>query len=162
MIRENENSSAKFSTEKINGVYKNQINNNDKIGLWNILADNKTFKRDTTLVSENSFVKLELISETELKASLIENDSIIKNIEFKGKIVGDYFSINKKFLLIPIPALLFLKERKTIIGNNENGNLILTRGIKNGGWFLLFAADSGGITSYEFEQKKTNHNNVYN
>ena len=94
--------------------------------------------------------------------SLIENDSITKSMIFKGKIVDDYFSINKKFLLIPIPALLFHKERKTIIGIKKNGNLILTRGYKNAGWVLLFSTDFGGISSFEFEQKKTNHNTVYN
>lgn len=37
----------------------------------------------------------------------------------------------------------------------------MTRGYKNGAWFLVMAADFGGISSYEFEQEKTNHNTVY-
>lgn len=99
-------------------------------------------------------MKIELIKETKLRASLIENDLITKSIEFKGKVTDGYFSLKKKFLLIPIPALLVHRERQTIIGNNEKGNLILTRGYKNGAWFLVMAADYGGISSYEFEKEK--------
>jgi len=150
LIAESENKATEFSTEKINGVYQNRIGNNDRIGLWNLLADNKSIKGDTTLVAENSFVKFELMSETELKVSLIESDSIIKTMEFKGKIVDNYFSINKKLVLVPIPALYFHRERKTIVGNNENGNLNLTRGYKNGAWFLFMAGDFGGISNYQF------------
>lgn len=154
MIAESENKTTDFSAEKINGVYQNRIGNNERIGLWNILADNKSIKGDTTLVAENSFVKLELMSETQLKVSLIENDLIIKSMEFKGKIVDNYFSINKKLVLVPIPALYFHRERKTIVGNNENGNLNLTRGYKNGAWFLFMAGDYGGISNYQFERIK--------
>lgn len=154
LIHESKNTPVEFSVERINGVYKNQIGNNTDRGLWNILADNKTFKGDWTVASENSFVKIELINETELKVSLIENDSITKSMELKGRVTNAYFAVKKKFLLIPIPALLVHKERQTIIGNNEKGNLILTHGSKNSGWFLIMAADSGGISSYEFEQKK--------
>ena len=99
-------------------------------------------------------MKIELIKETKLRVSLIENDLITKSIEFKGKVTDGYFSLKKKFLLIPIPALLVHRERQTIIGNNEKGNLILTRGYKNGAWFLVMAADYGGISSYEFEKEK--------
>lgn len=154
LINESKNIPAEFSTERINGIYKNQIGNGNRIGLWNILADNKTFKGDWSLVSENSFVKIELIKETVLIVSLIEDDLITKSMEFKGKVTDGYFSLKKKFLLIPIPALLFHRERQTIVGNNEVGNLILTRGYKNGAWFLIMAGDYGGISSYEFEQKK--------
>lgn len=154
LINESENIPVEFSIERLNGVYKNQIGDDTYVGLWNILADNKTFKGDWTKVSENSSVKIELLSETELRVSLIENDLVTKSMEFKGKVTNGYFSLKKKFLLIPIPALLFHRERQTIIGNNEKGNLILTRGYKNGAWFLVMAADVGGISSYEFEQKK--------
>lgn len=123
------------------------------MGLWNILADNKTFHGDTSQVNENSYVKLELTSETKLRASLIENDTLLKTMNFKGKVVDDYFSIKKKLILIPIPALVWYRERKTIIGNDKNRNLILTRAKKNGAWILFMAADGGGITSYEFESK---------
>lgn len=153
LISESENVPVEFSIKKLNGVYKNQNGKDTTIGLWNILADNKTFKRDSTLVSENSFVKIELISETEMKVSLVENDLVKKSMEFKGRVTNGYFSLKKKFLLIPIPALLFHRERQTIIGNNEKGNLILTRGLKNSGWFLFMAAEFGGISSYVFEQK---------
>ncbi|MBQ0767977.1 MAG: hypothetical protein KBT58_01705, partial [Bizionia sp.] len=106
LINQSKNLPAEFSTERINGVYKNQIGNDKYKGLWNILADNDTFKGDFSLVPENSFVKIELTNETELKVSLIENDLVTKTMEFKGKVKDEYFSLNKKFLLIPIPALL--------------------------------------------------------
>ncbi|OIQ22365.1 hypothetical protein [Lacinutrix sp. MedPE-SW] len=154
MIAESENKSTEFSAENINGVYRNKIGDNGKTGLWNILADNKTFKGDTTAATKNSFVKVELISNTELKASLIENDSITKSMLFDGEIVDNYFSIKKKMILVPIPALFFHRERKTILGNNKNGNLNLTRGYKNGAWFIFMAGDYGGISNYEFERIK--------
>lgn len=152
LISKSESKSIEFSIKKLNGSYSNQIENNEKVGLWNILADNKSFKGDWNKVVENSYVKFEMNSETELKVSLIENDSIIKKMELKGKIVNDYFSIKKKFLLIPVPAFLFLRERKTIIANDAKGNLILTRGYKNGAWFLVMASDFGGISSHEFKR----------
>lgn len=154
LIGESKNTAIEFSSKNINGIYKNQIGNDEGSGLWSILEDNNSLKINTSKVLENSLVKLELISETRLRTSLIENDSIIKTMEFKGKIVDNYFSINKKFLLIPIPALLFHRERKTIVGNNEEGNLIVTRGYTNGAWFLVMAAEYGGISSFEFELKK--------
>jgi hypothetical protein len=103
-------------------------------------------------VLENSFVKIEVIDDTTVKATLIENDMPSKHMEFRGKIVDNYFSIKKKLLVIPIPALFILRERKAIMGTNKEGNLIITRANKNGAWFLVMAADSGGISSCEAEK----------
>lgn len=154
MIAKSENQSTEFSAENINGIYQNRIGNSNTVGLWNILADNKTFKGDTTPVTINSVVKIELLSDTELKASLIENESITKYMLFSGKITGNYFSIKKKLIVIPIPALFFHRERKTILGTYKNGNLNVTRGYKNGAWFLFMAGDYGGISNYQFERIK--------
>lgn len=154
LIAESKKKSTEFSTKNLNGVYQNLINSNSKIGLWNLLADNKTFKGDTLAPNKNSYVKLELISNSKLKVSLIENSLIVKDMEFDGKIVDNYFSIQKKLILIPVPALFFHRERKTILSNDTNGNLNLTRGYKNAAWFLFMAGDYGGISNYEFERIK--------
>ena len=153
LIDKSTNTPTKFSKEKINGIYKNRIEGYTRTGLWNILADNKSFQLDTTAVQENSFVAIKLVDDTTIRATLIENDTPSKQMEFKGNIVGNYFSIKKKLLLIPIPAIFLYKERKTIIGTNSNGNLIITRANKNGAWFLVMAADSGDISSCEIEKK---------
>lgn len=77
-----------------------------------------------------------MTSSNELKASLIINDSIQDTLVFDGKILENHFSIKKKMLLIPIPALLFHRERKTILGNDHNKNLVVTRGYKMQDGFL--------------------------
>jgi len=99
-------------------------------------------------------VKIDLINDTKLKVSLIENDMELKSMEFEGKIIDEYFSIKKKLLLIPIPFFTLHRERQTIIGNNDKSDLILTRGYYNAAWFVVMAADNGGISSYDFERKK--------
>lgn len=73
---------------------------------------------------------------------------------FKGEVVDNYFSIKKKMIVVPIPALFFHRERKTILGSHKNGNLHLTRGYKNASWFLFMAGDYGGISNYKFERIK--------
>jgi hypothetical protein len=156
LIAKSENHPTDFSKKNIDGRYQNKIDESTRRGLWNILAENISFARDTTKVFDNSSVQFELVDEKTLNINLLLNDSVAKSMELSGKIKNGYFSIKSKFLLIPIPALLFYRERKTIIGNDTNGNLILTRGYKNGAWFLVIASDFGGISSFEFERIITN------
>ncbi len=153
LVKESKNQAVKFSIDKLNGLYKNKINVLEKNELWNILADNYRLKGDDRYTLDNSLVKLEVINKRKLKASLMENDSIIESLLFKGKITGKYFSINKKLFLTPIPALYLHSERKTILGNNKDGDLIITRGFKNAAWIIILTSNFDMIDNIKFEKK---------
>ena len=145
LISKSKYQAVDFSKENLSGKYQNVIV--EKSALWNILAEAKSIDKDTTVISENSILEFYFVNDKKLRVDLIENDSIVKSMILDGKIKDDYFSIDKKLFIIPIPAVFILRERKFILGNDRDGNLILNKGTKDGAWILIMASDHGGISS---------------
>jgi hypothetical protein len=136
---------SRFSVSDLNGNYVNSGDDNYNT-LWNILTNFKSSKRDTFDISEKAVINLRFESEDKLVITAFENDRLLRKVEIKGKMKGDYFSIRRKLFLIPIPFLYFHQETKGIIGKAQNSDMIVKYADFNAGWILVFAA--GGLNGY--------------
>ncbi|WP_194852059.1 hypothetical protein [Nonlabens antarcticus] len=130
-----------FSNDKINGLYQNLIPGDDRNSLWQDLYKNKSHK-DLIFNAERTQVELILMSKKRLKANLYRKGRLEDSIELKGKIRNGYFVINRRVSTFPLPIFFLYAENKTILGNDDLGNLILVQGQNN--QFLIMFALSGG------------------
>jgi hypothetical protein len=137
-----------FTKGNIEGTYTN------KNKLWNRLSNFNIYTTSENDSIANTFVKLELIDRTKLKATLIKRDSILENKIFEGKIVDNYFSVKRDLYLLPIPFFYFRDESKIIIGINDKNNLVINGRRDDGYVFLIFFGGGINQASFEFEKIK--------
>lgn len=148
LINESKITPIKFTKENIDGTYEN------KNILWDKLSNFNIYKTSGNDSIEKTFVKLELMDKTKLKASLIKKDSILENKILEGKIVNNYFSVKRNLYLLPIPFFYIRDESKIIIGINNENNLVIN-GIRDDGYvFLILFDGSRKQASFEFERIK--------
>lgn len=96
-----------------------------------------------------------MLDSTMIQIELIDKQghTVLKRLKLKGKVEDDLFSIDRNLKLIPFWPVFYLhRERKTLIGNSPDGELIVTTGYTGGAVILLFAADRNYISTYQFEK----------
>ena len=103
---------------------------------------------------DSLFTKIEYDGNKKLKISLLKTDSLITSFSVKVKNNGNYLSLKRKFLLIPIPFIFFVhKQRKAIVFNNEEGDLVIINGESQLIWVLI-ANGNNFFHVNEFKQAK--------
>jgi hypothetical protein len=154
--KENSVPMTEFSKTNFDGIYSNKIENLhfEKFGLWNLLIRSYSSKADTIITDNNMLVKLKMANENLVNVQLIRNDSTISEFNLRGKIDGEYFSVKRKYFLLPIPALLLHFETKNLIGNSKDGNLVIMHGHYREAWILIMAGGAGGISQNQFRKEK--------
>jgi hypothetical protein len=145
-----------FSKENLEGIYLNRCDTEDNNKLWKELYYSyHLFKADKTDIPEKTFVKLELNNPKNLTVTLISTEGeILNSFSLKGKIIDKYFSVKRNFFLIPIPAIFLYRERKILIGNSKDGNLILAGNDTGFAWILIISGgNSPFVTDYKFDKR---------
>lgn len=152
MMFDNKENKRAFSTQEFNGLYSNVDTSHKSLHLWNLLARN--YKKKAELIKTDSLmkVKLNLVNDEILSIQLISKDSILSEMTLKGKIENSFFSIRRKYFLLPLPLLLLHFETKNLLAISENGNLFLIHGYKRDGWILIMAGGSGGVSTWHFNK----------
>jgi len=137
-----------FSKDNLNGLYENAVPEDNRNSLWQDLYKNESHK-DLVFNASNTQVELKLVSDELLKVILYRRGYKEDELELEGKIKNGYFVIDRKLILIPIPILYYHSENKTIIGNDEEGNLVLVQGQMTEFVFLfsVFGGDSDVISA---------------
>lgn len=130
-----------FSKDNISGLYENAIPDDPDNSLWEDLYKNKSHK-DLIFNSERTQVELVLVSEKLLKANLYRRGTLEDSIVLKGKIKNGYFVINRRVSTFPLPIFFLYAENKTIVGNDDQGNLVLVQGQMNE--YVVFLSIYGG------------------
>lgn len=142
-----------YSKSRIEGTYLNIIEGHDykDFGLWNMLARSYDNNLDTVSTTNEMTVRLQFTDSDILNVSLLKNNTVLKEFELKGKVDEEYFSIKRKYLLVPIPFLTIYSDTKNMLAITVNGNLNLLHANKHILW-LIMAGGGGGIGSYEFQK----------
>jgi len=156
LIRENNFPTKNLNIKNLSGIYSNNLKKENSLMLWKTLKSSHTFKNDT-LVYSNSFVELTLFDNENLNVKLLNkaDSKIIEEFNLRGKIKGDFFSIDRNLTLIPFPPIYYLnKESKTLIANDDFGNLIVVKGQVREGMVLFMAGGNKGVSNYKFERIK--------
>jgi len=138
-----------FQKESFEGLYENAVPEEEgNYSLWQDLYKNMSFK-DQAFNADFTQVELELVSDKLLKANLYRRGRLEDSIELKGKIRSGYFVVDRKLTLIPLPIFYYQKELKTILGNDNEGNLVLVQGkMTEYVYFLsLFGGDRDTVTA---------------
>ena len=150
----NLNKMADIYKSTIDGTYSNKIEGGkwETFGLWNLLIRSYNKKVDTVEVNNNMLVRLDMVSPDRLSVSLIDNHQVLSEFQLQGKIDDEYFSVKRKYFILPIPFLYLRFEAKNMIGTTTDGSLIIMHGYKREGWLLIMAAGSGGISENKFQR----------
>ena len=154
LIRENDFETSAFINQSINGIYNNGLNDSLPKNLWATLKSSYTEKTDTINL-ENNNVKLTLLDNENLNVQLLNksNDYVIGEFNLKGRIKGNFFTIDRKLTLYPfIPVYYVNMETKTILGNDLNGNLVLVTGSVNEAMILMVAGGNRHVQNHKFNR----------
>ena len=154
LIRENDFETSGFDKQKLNGIYDNGLNDSSPKNLWATLKSSYTEKTDTINL-ENNNVKLTLLDNENLNVQLLNksNDYVIGEFNLKGRIKGNFFTIDRKLTLYPfIPVYYVNMETKTILGNDLNGNLVLVTGSVNEAMILMVAGGNRHVQNHKFNR----------
>lgn len=153
MIENREISPVKYSQVNLNGEYVNNLNEDKRIELWKTLYKNYSFKTDTTK-TDGTHIKLNIIDNETIDVQLLKENKRINGFKLKGKISNEYFEIEKNQKLIPIPFCYLNSYTKTLLGNDELGNLIILQENVKYAWIFIFSAGGGGIHNFKFDRIK--------
>lgn len=132
---------ALFDKSQLEGLYENAVPDDPNYSLWEDLYKHKSLKK-IAFDPYRTQVELVVLSEKLVQANLYRSGMLEDSIQLKGKIKDGYFVVNRKFFLLPLPIFYFYKENKTILGNDIEGNLILTQGHQD--YYVLFLTLTGG------------------
>jgi|GEM_PF-1812770 len=143
LIRQNTAVPETFSVSLLNGRYKNVDTANTYSSystLWSDLYFCKTFK-NTTSGSAEAIVVLDYDNDKELKVTLVEDSIVVNQIELKVKRHGDYLSVRRHLLLIPIPFVWYRHhEAKMILFNDQSGFMQIAFARSQFVWTLMGAS----------------------
>ena len=145
-----------YNLENINSKFEN-IYPKDTTAfrtLWQTLYLCKTFKKDTTKISQNQRITLKYDGKKYLTVSLSKNDSVINKFTLKAKKYEDYLSIKRNWLLIPIP-FIFFKDfyYKAMISNDKNGDLMVKVNSDQSLWILIMAGGVNSTNTLKYKKK---------
>ena len=147
---------AKFDIANFNGNYVNKADSNTVGYLFSDLHPENIFRKNKKYPSKQAIINLKFDGKKTLTVTTIDNNAIFREVKLKlkGKIKGNYFSVRRKLLLIPIPMLFYIhQENKILLGNDKNGNLILKSGFSNTIFILIIGGDNG-ISQSQFKKIK--------
>lgn len=136
---------TKNNVNLINGTYCILSNKSDpcyRNTLWKQL-----FWTDKDSINDwkNSIVKLEVLSKSEIKASLINNNIIIHSSSMKYSIKNGHIYFRRNFRLKGVPFILFtIWQSKCRIALNSDNQLNCDIRSLYGGFLFIFGAETGG------------------
>ena len=146
-----------FSFNAISGSYLNEASNKTFTNsLWKTLYECKSLHKDTTNISKNTIVNLSFNEQGNLIVKAISDSVELNSIELKGKIYEDYFSMDRKLILIPFPFIYYrISERKVFLGSDSNGNLIVKSSLDEFLWIFIMSGGHDWISSEKYQKQIT-------
>ena len=129
LIRNSKYQAVTFSKQHLNGIYEFDRR------LWNQFNRlSKTKNIITTDTLSNATLHLKVNDKNELSVEIYLDKNPLHKVILKGKPMENYFSLKRKFILVPFfPVLYFHRDLKILLGNDAEGNLIILYGGTNGG-----------------------------
>lgn len=105
----------------------------------------------------NYFGSIEIhnISNSKIKISYIDENNFVSTRILKGKVHNGFFLVKRKLKAIGIPGIFFIyRERRIMLGINDEGDLIVKTGKYDFGNVFLFTG--GGINVVRYTYPKVN------
>lgn len=130
-----------FLNESINAIYdnKNVIEKyyNNLPDLLSVLYKPK-LKEAINRELDSLKTKIEYDERNQLTISYVDTNETKKKFTLKVKNKGNYLSVRRKLLLIPIPFVFFIyRNYKALIFNDQEGNLHIINGKSIFGWIFI-------------------------
>lgn len=110
----------------LTGLYENQVPDDFENSLWNDLCLHNSEKVHD--VSEGNQVFIEYINDKEIKVELYQNTTLLDRMILPGKPKEKYFMIRKGSHFFTLIIFTSKVSKKTILGNDANGDLLLSQG----------------------------------
>lgn len=115
-----------LTKELLTGLYENKIPDDFENSLWNDLCLHNSKKVHD--VSEGNQVFIEFTEDKEIKVELYQNSILLDTMTLPGKPKKNYFTIRKGSHFFTLIILTSKVSKKTILGNDANGDLLLSQG----------------------------------
>lgn len=146
-----------LSTEKFNESYKNKAQLSEQ-NLWSILekyTKKSYLKTSLRYIPDDATINLYFENKKTLLVSAFKNERLLEQMIIKGKIrKNKYFSLRRRFFMIPIPFLFFHNESKGILGIDKDKNLVLKDGHEEGIWLLIMANGFKQVDLHKYPKLK--------
>lgn len=140
-----------YNISTINGNYINFNNNNS---LWDIISSNQKVQSKKHSLTDSAIVSFTHLSNRIIEAKLHDQSKLIDSILIKGSMKENYFSVKRKFLLIPIPLICYIhKETKLLMGKNHHDSIIIKKGDIQFFWIIRSGGRQPHITNEYVFQK---------
>lgn len=120
--------------EVLTGLYENKIPNDDVNTLWNDLCLHFPKKRQN--IAKGNQVYISYNGTDELTVELFEYDDLIDTMVLKGKAKDKFFRVRKGSHFFTLVLITSIQSKKTIIGNDANGDLLIAQGSSHKIMFL--------------------------
>ncbi len=127
--------------ETINATYENKnLTEEYYNNLPNLIREQYkiNIKEDSNRDLDSLKTKIEYDGQSQLIVSFIDTSQTKQEFKLKVKNNGNYLSVKRKLMLIPIPFVFFIyKNRKAIIFNDQEGNLHIINGESQFIWVFI-------------------------
>lgn len=103
-------------------------------------------------------IEIHSISNSKIKVSCTDENNFISTRILKGEIHNGFFLVKRKLKAIGIPGIVYIyRERRIMLGINDEGDLIVKTGEYDFGNVFLFIG--GGIDVVRYTYPKVNLSN---
>lgn len=113
----------------LTGLYENQVPDDFENSLWNDLCLHQSKKVHD--VSEGNQVFIEYINDKEIKVELYQSTTLLDTMILSGKPKKNYLTIRKGSHFFTLIVFTSKVSKKTILGNDANGDLLLSQGFSS-------------------------------
>jgi hypothetical protein len=149
---------SKSNSSSLNGHYRNYSNDTsltEKITLWNVITPRKKmYAYDTSTTYKSANVELFLKNNKTLIARLYNEDKLINEKKFKGRIKDGYFSSRRRINYFGLPFLyLTYFDYKFQIGKDSSNTLLIDAGNGRFGWILIMTGGNTETYNFKFQPK---------
>jgi len=126
------------------------VNLNDKetivtTVIWHYF--NNADSKDTALLGQATHIELQLLDNKSLRATLHQNDVVLREVTLKGKLKNGYFRTKHDFKLKGIPPFYWTTtSSKTQFGLGSEGQLYIDTAGETNGSILIIMAGTPGFT----------------
>lgn len=110
----------------LTGLYENRVPEDFENSLWNDLCLH--YPKKVHDVSEGNQVFIEYTEDDKVVAELYQFGRLIDTMTLPGKPTDNYFSIRKGSHFFTIILITSKVSKKSILGNDANGDLLLAQG----------------------------------
>lgn len=115
-----------LTSSMLTGLYENRIDGDNENSLWNDLCLHNPDKKQN--IADGNQVFISFNNDREITAELYQENRLLDSMALKGKAKEKFFTIRKGSHFFTLILVTSIQSKKTILGNDANGDLLIAQG----------------------------------